>query len=1534
MRVGDSLPNYQLLFGELDFRPGDEARTVNSPAAYLADLLRLLDEEVDAGGARLHERRPDIREIPLDAEHTATELPYLDIVVEILERLAGPDPYERMKTMAFPFDKPFDLAYEELGTFLKRHGIGREEIPRLFGARPAELAALFLGLSPEVAGAVTTARAQEAALKASFQVGRHEPGEELDVLADPARLCLAAGLSEAELTAVLGAAFVRQGGPAVTVAGGRLSLPAGAELLAWLDRVNRFVRLARRAGLSFADLDLVLSTLCGNRLDAAAPAVLAAAVHVGRSLGLPMDVTVSLAAPMPAALEVGTFAGVTLADALGIGAAELARLRVRFGEVVPGEPGTSALHRAARLMSVLGLTADELFDLLRLLDGSIAAPFPVPSTPVPMGDCRRILAAPDVATGLWLAQALPLVVRWLRDAGLSIADLAAFAGGPMPNATPGAPAGGEPEPAEGEAELAAALGEALARTADGPDMFVSDRFGERASRAIWDGLAESGPYGALIGMARITPADFTGLGLGDRLAVKIFTNLVLRGNLTADGELVEVPSETATDFAPHRDQVADLFGRLGEVCYPSHLEGLTGLTVAQRAELYDNLVYNGYIDAEGVVLNAAIGELNADLGDVAADVVALIEAAADAYLKEPLPVELDDAPAGLLENLRYNGYIDGDGHYRDKDAVTELDVADFALAAEFEPIKADVLASMRQQVADLWARVCVFPPEEFVEIAELAVARRVIDGGGLEWSDPVVDERLRAVAEEQRPYRLDPESLVALGLGPDGAQVVLDTLIQGGDLDEALAVPEDRLPFFAEPNSVVEFYLHGAADYGAQVFGLLNAVATATAAGVAEIEATLAARAQARTAALLTAAQDALGVPAPVVSTICAGAGVALTGLLEPPTTAYRRIKAFARLAAKLGLDERRVALAFRDLRLAARYPEPLALPAQADGIDAVLESVDGDVYVFRGERYWRFHQGRLAHDGPLSALAPGLTRVEAAFRHPAGTDWLVSGPRAYVREPGGSRWAPHDQVWGRFRDDFAGGGKITAALVDEDGRTYLFCGDQYVRYSTGDFGAVDEGFPRPAAEFGDPGFYGRDGEYHAFTDKAGFWRGGAQDEQPELDETPGPDDTPGFDGQGFDGLVDAAYADDTGVYVFRGDRVARHTASLENEDAQADDGYPLTIEARFPGVPAEFERDLEAAVAADGVVHLFKDGRTVSLTGDTRIVPTVQRWGNMPAAFPSGRVDAAFVGLDGRTYLFSGDTYLRYSGTDYSRVDLGYPRRIAPDWGGLTGVNAAFVLDGETYLFGGGRFVRYSTGDYTEPDAGYPQPLPGDWWNLPDSFGTEVDAVFTAQDGRTHLFRGDRYIEFDARRRWWSAPRKLAEHWDSVPFGSVDAAFVGRDGRTYVFSGEKYMRYSDGDYSRADDSYPAPVAAFWGRTRNNLLRTGRVDAALHLDGHTYLFSGDQFIRYTGTAPDLGYPRSLADLREEPRLGRLTAELDAVDAAFADRGNVYLFREHTCHVVSEALHRTYDVPDVSCAFLEDGQLVVEGAGGWRRQGSV
>ncbi len=85
MSIQNNLPTYAGLFGNIDFKTGYELRTVYSPAAYLTDLLQMLDDEFDSTTLDLDSRRGDIKNIDLDEENTTTLIPYLDIVIEVLE---------------------------------------------------------------------------------------------------------------------------------------------------------------------------------------------------------------------------------------------------------------------------------------------------------------------------------------------------------------------------------------------------------------------------------------------------------------------------------------------------------------------------------------------------------------------------------------------------------------------------------------------------------------------------------------------------------------------------------------------------------------------------------------------------------------------------------------------------------------------------------------------------------------------------------------------------------------------------------------------------------------------------------------------------------------------------------------------------------------------------------------------------------------------------------------------------------------------------------------------------------------------------------------------------------------------------------------------------------------------------------------------------------------------------------------------------------------------------------------------------------
>ena len=1170
--------------------------------------------------------------------------------------------------------------------------------------------------------------------------------------------------------------------------------------------------------------------------------------------------------------------------------------------------------------------------------------------------------------------------------------------------------------------------------------------------------------------------------------------------------------------------------------------------------------------------NASAFTVNVDLFGVGPAVLTRIRQCFAHFDRAPLTLTTavfaalgltDSQLADLLENLRFNGYLDRGNTYVDKAALLGLSPGRFDLALEFYPYRRAVLDAVQQQIADFRSACATVQAEDFRDMAEAAVTARVVErltgpylgeGGRLAedatafFRDPgnagspgnpgsaftlgegflpneqaAVFQQMAAITAEWQPYALDPKVLADLHFDAAESAALISMLSAAGDLNQYLTIPRERIAYFMRVGSTLAFTLPGIEDYERDIFSALHAVAKELSAAMTELVAALTTLAGQQQAALGAAVADAFGLGADTALALCeaiAGGATGAPDMLVAPALAgtapaedtglgaapypspavpaedrfrraCRRIAQFALLAAKLGLSGEETSVVFRDQDLAGKFPEPLALQAGLDRFDTLLDSADGTIYLFRGGNYWMYAAATraLAQEAPkpvhtLSDRLAGLSRIDAAFTDVTGTEWLIgrdaaTGParsQVFVRAPGSHHWVRRDHVWGRVRNNITdpvrrpapGSARIDTAFRDRDGKTYLFSGDQYVRYSGADYSYVDEGYPRAIAA----SWEGQQGDGSPARLPAGF-RAGLDASFQGLDDRTylfaddryacvedGAADRPVADRWGrvrnvFAGAtgIDAACMLGTDLYLFCGDQVIRYADSIENDGLCAREGYPLRIGSAFPGVPAGFERDLAAAlVDGDGVINLFKDGKTVALApGDGVVRPTGERWGILPPALPAGLVDAAFVGLDGKTYLFSGDTYLRYSGSDYTHVDLGYPRAVAGYWGGMRRVTAAFVLDGKTYLFGtagelftltldyqadlaAGRvserlrqrflayglpvaedapidggpgpqwhlttetqlritvrreaiavagpgdpadpveyyltvhndpantakfYVRYSTRTYDQPDAGHPRPLTDTWWNLPADLAhvaadfADVDAVFCGQDGLTYLFAGNQFITFDNLCRWWSRPQSLSDGWESLPFSRVDAAFAGTDGKTYVFSGEQYVRYSGADYTAVDDRYPASIAGRWGEVVNNIARTGRVDATLvvqvpQTEGgeaartYTYLFSGDQYLRYQDhdyTTVQAGYPKSTAtSLADEPGFGNLrAAPADGIDAAFADRRNIYLFSGPRWHVISAAPYRRYGdlgLTRTGCAFVEDGAVLVEEADGWHRYSAL
>jgi hypothetical protein len=92
------------LFGSQDYCETDDCTSILSPAAYLCDLLMWLRNHQQGAQTALDvldSRRPDIRHLLLNCPNTDTELPYIDLVIELLaDKISSPtDPTVAQTTL-------------------------------------------------------------------------------------------------------------------------------------------------------------------------------------------------------------------------------------------------------------------------------------------------------------------------------------------------------------------------------------------------------------------------------------------------------------------------------------------------------------------------------------------------------------------------------------------------------------------------------------------------------------------------------------------------------------------------------------------------------------------------------------------------------------------------------------------------------------------------------------------------------------------------------------------------------------------------------------------------------------------------------------------------------------------------------------------------------------------------------------------------------------------------------------------------------------------------------------------------------------------------------------------------------------------------------------------------------------------------------------------------------------------------------------------------------------------------------------------
>ncbi|HEX8110985.1 MAG TPA: hemopexin repeat-containing protein, partial [Kofleriaceae bacterium] len=1543
--------SFTSLFGPIDHAEGNESRSVLSPAAYLVDLLELRDSIV-TGWTDYHARRPDVRGIHLDQASTFTEIPFLDVANAVMgaatrQLVGGTEDVDtvvgRVLTgTLFPPPLPFSEQHLRLQLYAGKLGTSLDEIQRLYRASAdAHLSArLRLGLGPEEYALFSTAHDSDDGIKKLWGVSDLAALDGSDVGGIEQKL----GLSRKELKQLvrqdLSAAelseprdpskpkrnaaesfFINQG-PSYLVldeAPLKLHLKDGSKLSnQHLDRMMRFVRLARRLDLELADLDWLLQTACGNVLDGDALQAIAIALDLRKATGLPIDEICSLWSvakdhgqgdgPIPAdlfdraynndvpitleALVAGLAAGATVdalddrlqatlrvsgADFAFLKAALLARGVARPTLAYPAIVAWfSAFRRIATLATMLALSVREVVMLLDVLgaqwtvseheDLSIAMPFSAAALPTtPLG----LLVQPDAPPRrtMDVVQKLFRVKAWLDLRQLSARQLAYLCLEDHLDARQRLDDGPPIDDVQPDDAVEAALTDLQQSLLDAmvvPSALQTGSLTADGARAVFDALRDARVLVTFDdparGLLRVQPSD-------GELAAAMQSGI---------HERLEVH---ASDFAA------------------------LGLTDADP--LFSLLVAHGYLDRREETVE---GEL---------EVHHVIAPGLDGYFASP-----GGAATFTLPSFQ---------------AHAEAIFSVLAQRVDAARVDAAALAATGIDGADVPALFAVLQAHGYAE---------PVPG-----STPI-DYR---VLVDAKPFFSDPANLAKFALP---------------DFTTAFAVLAAKVAAFQRgmanlPTEAQELGGRLSASSDQQIRAWLRSLSGLI--GLAEDVTAL-------------AFAWAFGTPDETMTQTLAALALPLFRARQQSQPALgdaylasrcRRLQQLALLLRKTAMTADQARVYLTNQQVHRRLPETLNLPdglLSSGKIDALATLPGGDLVVISGPTYAQFsqHDDHLVGTGTLDQI-PGValpdafrarvraSGIDAAFND-NGALQLCAGDQYVTVSAAGTSAAKPISDWGQVRNNLQQHARVDAAVQAKDGRLFLFSGDQYVLYSAPQQllagpAFVDERYPRSIrGKFENEGvsplpalmFSGVDAAFRDTDDTYYFFAGNRFSHSTDPFNVVKIRPVWGhvLNDLFEDNRVDAAFVLGGVTYLTRRNQLLRYTGSAYQI---VDEGFPISFGNVADSEPLlrvlrRFPNGLDAALAgSDGKLYAFKDGAYASSAAPDTSLTIRDHWGRVRNVFVDNqRVDAALA-YGGAVYLFSGDQYVRYSGASYQLVDEGYPRRVRPSWNALekigvvpdglplpitavavgrapggtsddvyffagnqfagptgalddikarwarvrnnlgkVGVVDAAMLDGSgrMYLFSGDQYYRYSSPDQTFVDETYPRRLAGNWvqegsgYALPDAFAGGISAALRTTDGTLYFFSGQSYARVDTAP---ATPRANNQDWGVVrnviqAQNAVGAAYVDPAGKTYVLGGDQVVRYTGTAYDVVDEGFPLAIATRWPSLPASF--RSDIDAALVFKSpvdnvqRLYLFKGDSYCRFsTGdfTQLDAGYPRRYLD---------------------------------------------------------------------------
>lgn len=368
LAIQTGIPNWQTLFGSAGGCQCDDCLSVYSAAAYFVDLLEFLRHSAPnaagytpldvliggkVGNTLISGRRPDLPYIKLNCQNTNTELPYVDLVNEILESYitlngaldattahntssdatadelaVNPEytlspAYDALSGATYPRALPYDRFLGVARRYLGFLGGNRQQVVQLFQTAPAPmdaaaaLAAEILGLSHEEFALIANWDYQlstSATLPALYALyGYAAPNITRTVgststtqsweqwIANAEEFLTRTGLQFSDLVNLLETQFINPG-QAIT-----LSSPGGCDISTTvitpltdttLGNTLPFVRLWNKLGWSMADLDKVLAVLAPSGITRGTLLALAEVSQLQTTLNLSLAQLLALWAPI------------------------------------------------------------------------------------------------------------------------------------------------------------------------------------------------------------------------------------------------------------------------------------------------------------------------------------------------------------------------------------------------------------------------------------------------------------------------------------------------------------------------------------------------------------------------------------------------------------------------------------------------------------------------------------------------------------------------------------------------------------------------------------------------------------------------------------------------------------------------------------------------------------------------------------------------------------------------------------------------------------------------------------------------------------------------------------------------------------------------------------------------------------------------------------------------------------------------------------------------------------------------------------